>query len=229
MTTPIGQTTATAATTATTSVAPAASSLGNEQQFMQLLIAQLQHQDPTAPVQGTEFVTQLAQFSLVEQSANQTQQLTTLNGAVTSLTNDQASQLIGRNVTINGASMSFNGTVATPANATLAAAASQVTATITDSSGNLVNTLNLGAQAAGPIAIPWNGTNSTGQVQPNGTYSVSVSATNSSGASVAVSQNVTGVVANVSFVSGTPEVTLASGATAPVSNVTTIGTATSSP
>jgi flagellar basal-body rod modification protein FlgD len=230
MTNAISQTTntaaaASAATSATGSNPPAV----NEQEFMQLLIAQLQHQDPTQPVQGTEFVTQLAQFSLVEQSANQTQQLTNLNTQVSGLTNDQASQLIGKTVTLNGSSLTFDGSVATPANATLSGPAAQVTATISDSSGNLVRTLNLGPMAAGPITIPWNGLSNTGQTQPAGTYSVNVAATNSSGGYVGVSQNVTGVVANVSFASGSPALTLASGATAPVSNVTSVGSSPTSP
>jgi flagellar basal-body rod modification protein FlgD len=44
------------------------SSLASQSTFLQLLVAQLQNQDPTQPVQGTEFVTQLATFSDVEQN-----------------------------------------------------------------------------------------------------------------------------------------------------------------
>lgn len=51
-----------------TSVAGDSNSLANQQTFLQLLVAQLQNQDPTQPVQGTEFITQLATFSNVEQS-----------------------------------------------------------------------------------------------------------------------------------------------------------------
>ena len=183
MTNSIGQTAntgavAAAASTATTGAGGSATPAVSQQQFMQLLIAQLKHQDPTQPLQGTEFVTQLAQFSLVEQSANQTQQLTSLNAQIAGLTNDQASQLVGKNVTLNGSSLSFNGTLATPANALLAAPASSVVATITDASGNPVRTLNLGPHAAGGMTVPWDGRGDSGQVQPAGTYSVSVSATN---------------------------------------------------
>jgi len=45
-----------------------ANSLASQQTFLQLLVAQLKNQDPTQPVQGTEFVTQLATFSDVEQN-----------------------------------------------------------------------------------------------------------------------------------------------------------------
>ena len=61
----------TAASTSTQQLSSSASSsnsLASQQTFLQLLVAQLQNQDPTQPVQGTEFVTQLATFSDVEQN-----------------------------------------------------------------------------------------------------------------------------------------------------------------
>ncbi len=63
-------TTAASTSNSTTSTASAdgSSSLGSQSTFLQLLVAQLKNQDPTQPVQGTEFVTQLATFSNVEQS-----------------------------------------------------------------------------------------------------------------------------------------------------------------
>jgi flagellar basal-body rod modification protein FlgD len=216
-----------AASAAATSAGAGATPAVNQQQFMQLLIAQLKHQDPTQPVQGTEFVTQLAQFSLVEQSVNQTQQLGNINTQVAGLSNDAASQLVGKTVTLNGTSTSFNGTVATPANATLQGPAAQILATITDSNGNVIRTLNVGPHAAGPITVAWDGRDNSGQPAPIGAYAVGITAADSNGGPVNVSQNVTGVVANVSFANGSPEITLASGATAPVSQVVGVGTPTS--
>jgi flagellar basal-body rod modification protein FlgD len=217
---PASTTTGAAATTSTPTV--------NEQQFLTLLVAQMQHQDPTQPMQGTDFVTQLAQFSMVEQSVNQTQQLGTLSTQVLGLSNDEASQLVGRTVTIGGGTISFNGTSASPANVTLGGAAGDVTATISDSSGNPIRTLDLGAKGAGPLAIQWDGNNSAGQGVPPGTYTVNVTATSASGAPVSVSQQVSGVVTNVSFGQGTTEVTLASGAQAPISQLIGVGTPTNS-
>lgn len=61
--------TTSAATGSTTSASTSTSnSLASQQTFLQLLVAQLKNQDPTQPVQGTEFVTQLATFTNVQEN-----------------------------------------------------------------------------------------------------------------------------------------------------------------
>ena len=58
--------------------------LASEQAFLQLLVAQLQNQDPTAPQDGTQFVSQLAQFSSLEQEIQMRTDLDSINGVLTS-------------------------------------------------------------------------------------------------------------------------------------------------
>ena len=76
--------------TAAAPVSPAQSSdggldsLSNEQAFLQLLVAQLQNQDPTAPQDGTQFVSQLAQFSSLEQEIQMRRDLDNINTALDS-------------------------------------------------------------------------------------------------------------------------------------------------
>ena len=74
--------------------------------FLRLLIAQLQNQDPLNPVDSTEYMAQLAQFSAVEQSIQVNQKLDTL---LTSSALSQADALIGRTVT--SAAGDISGTV----------------------------------------------------------------------------------------------------------------------
>ena len=59
------------------------SSLGNEQTFLQLLVAQLKYQDPLQPQDGTQFVTQLAQFSDLEQQIGSHQDLDAIKQLLT--------------------------------------------------------------------------------------------------------------------------------------------------
>ena len=66
---PIASSPVAASSSATTNAAAMASTsaLGNESTFLQLLVAQMKNQDPTAPMDSSTFLTQLAQFSSLEQ------------------------------------------------------------------------------------------------------------------------------------------------------------------
>lgn len=68
----------TSSTSSTTSSNPV-TSMGNEQTFLQLMVAQIQNQDPLSPTDSTQFVTQLAQFSSLEQLIGIHQSVDTLN------------------------------------------------------------------------------------------------------------------------------------------------------
>ncbi|AMB43751.1 flagellar hook assembly protein FlgD [Methylobacterium sp. AMS5] len=85
-------TTTAAAAKAATSVA----SKMNADTFLTLLMAQLQNQDPTKPMDSTEYVSQLATFSQVEQATKTNQKLDSL---LTSSFLNQADAIIGRSLT----------------------------------------------------------------------------------------------------------------------------------
>jgi flagellar basal-body rod modification protein FlgD len=78
----INPTSSTAADTSTVSATSTAADLANQNVFLQLLVAQLQNQDPDNPVDGTTFITQLAQFS---ELSNSTQELSNTAAMATSL------------------------------------------------------------------------------------------------------------------------------------------------
>ncbi|BCG59683.1 flagellar hook assembly protein FlgD [Paenibacillus sp. URB8-2] len=75
-----------------TSSSTGSTSLGKDQ-FLKILITQLQNQDPMQPMEDKEFIAQMAQFSSVEQLMNISNQLTALNQSLGSV-----SGLIGKNV-----------------------------------------------------------------------------------------------------------------------------------
>jgi flagellar basal-body rod modification protein FlgD len=232
MTTPVTSTSplsSTAQTNTATATANAASQALGQDAFLKLLMAQLQNQDPLQPTDGTQFVTQLATFSQVEQSVAQSTTLSNIATQLQGLSNAQASGLIGQTVTLQASSLQWDGTFAASTNVTLAGAAQQVTATIKDSQGNTVRTLSLGAEPAGALPITWNGANDSGQPAPAGTYSVSVTATDASGQPVNVSQSVSGTVTKVSFDQGYPALTLSSGVSAPVSQLVSVAATPATP
>jgi flagellar basal-body rod modification protein FlgD len=94
--------TSTSSTTATSSTksSSSSSSLGaaagmGKDDFLKLLMAQLQNQDPMKPMEDKEFITQLAQFSSLEATQKMTDQLEEMNGAQMLI---QAATLIGKQV-----------------------------------------------------------------------------------------------------------------------------------
>jgi flagellar basal-body rod modification protein FlgD len=229
MTSPVNAASQLSGTSNPTAGAAAPTKALGQDAFLKLLMAQLKNQDPLAPTDGTQFVTQLATFSQVEQSVAQSTTLGTIATQLGGLSNAKASDLVGKTVTIAGKGMNWDGTFATSANVTLAGPAQQVTVTINDSQGTAVRTMKLGAKPAGSLPIPWDGMDNSGQPTPAGSYSVTVNATDANGQTVSAPQSVTGVVTKVSFDQGYPALTLASGAVAPVSQLVSVSVTPATP
>jgi len=147
----------------------------NESDFLQLLTAQLEHQDPLNPLTGSEFASELAEFSTA----------TGVQNLETSLGGQAAVGLVGHSVAVSGNSLVLgqNGTSTTGA-FNLTAAAKNVAVTITNATGHPVASLSLGAMAAGNQSFSWSGAGSNGSKLPPGTYSFSVSAVGATGAAV---------------------------------------------
>lgn len=190
--------------------------------FLKLLVAQLSHQDPMQPMQGTEFVTQLSQFAAVEQAVAQSNKLDVLSAQLRGLSANEAASLIGKTASIRSNGLAFDGVTATSASVTLSAPAASMKVTIRDGSGRAVRTMDLGARPAGALSVAWDGRDDNGQPVAKGSYSFTVDAKDGNGAAVSVSQDVSGVVRRVSFDKGYPELELESGARAPISDLVSV-------
>ncbi|MTH46557.1 flagellar hook assembly protein FlgD [Intestinirhabdus alba] len=152
--------------------------------FLTLLVAQLQNQDPTNPMQNNELTTQLAQISTVSGIEKLNTTLGSISGQIDNGQALQASSLIGHGVMIPGTTIlagkgTEEGAVVstTPFGVELQQSAEKVTVTISDKDGRVVRTIELGELKAGVHSFTWDGTLEDGGEAPNGAYNVSITAT----------------------------------------------------
>ncbi len=186
--------TTTAATGKSTAKTKAEATMGKED-FLKLLVAQLQNQDPLSPEDPTEFTAQLAQFSSLEQ-------LTTLNESmdnfVTSNANsDRLSTLstIGKDVAYTGSTFNYSGSPI-ELGYNLDATASSVSL-ILQLNGSTVATLDGRDLTVGNHYIAWDGLTSSGAQAASGKYTIILQAKAADGGSVAatplIKSEVTGI------------------------------------
>jgi len=196
----------TSATTQTTSADTApkladitgAKEMGKDD-FLKLLVTQLKNQDPLKPMDNTEFVTQLAQFSQLDQS---TQQVKLLEQSISNQNDAMQYALlpmIGRSVQVEGA-LTQLGTGPAPMTYALDRDASSVRASILDQNNKVIRTLDLGTQGAGKQQAQWDGRNQSGALMQPGVYQYQIVAKDSKSVPMQVATastlTVTGVRSN---------------------------------
>lgn len=161
------------------------SSLGKDD-FLRLLMTQLQNQDPTNPMDSQQFAAQLAQFNTVEQLTNLNDGMTSLNNTQqavgNAMSNTMAASLTGKVVKGQSDALQVTPGKNTDVQFNLSGVAADVKLTITDDSGNVVRTVDLKNRASGDQSWKWDGKNDNGNQLPEGTYHVSIDATNGSSA-----------------------------------------------
>ncbi|MDR2861895.1 MAG: flagellar hook assembly protein FlgD [Syntrophobacterales bacterium] len=168
-------------------------SLGKDD-FLRMLVAQLQNQDPLSPMDGTDFVAQLATFSSLEQLTNMNSQLGQLGVYQATLTNTQAVNLLGKEVTVNqdngfqvsGSTADFSYNLTRPAES--------VSIVIYDSTGKEVDRIEADKQDSGLQTMTWAaGSNA------NGLYSYNVLAYDANGNRIPAETMMTGKVTAVQY------------------------------
>jgi flagellar basal-body rod modification protein FlgD len=197
-------TAASVASTATTSAATssAATSTLTSSDFMRLLVNELQNQNPLDPTNTTDFVNQLASYATFDQQQTLNTNLSSLATSFNSLLTLNSSNYIGHTVEAKADSATLqSGQIAF--GYSLDSAAKSVTLTVSDSSGNVVWT-GSGTTTAGSNSFTWDGKTTDGtQLADGGQYSLSVTATDSSGAAVSGYTTVSGKVTGIDSSSGT--------------------------
>ena len=166
---------------------PKANSLGKDQ-FLQLLVAQLENQDPLAPTDDKEFVAQMATFSSLEQLIDVNGNLQSLALGQANLINSQALGLIGKEALVEGGDSVriLQGKPDTLVYS-LPGAASEATLTVYSADGAPVRVFQLDRSATGRVTLNWDGTDSAGNKLADGEYRIEARATDAQGQAMSVS------------------------------------------
>jgi flagellar basal-body rod modification protein FlgD len=152
-----------------TSSASETNDLGKDQ-FLNLLVAQLNNQNPLEPQSNGEFIAQLAQFSQVEG-------IQELNSSVGNILSNyqssqalQASSMVGRKVVVAADKAVVDTSESFKASLVLPVSSANVYVNVTDSAGANVSRINLGAQEAGQVSFIWDGKDASGKTLPPASY-----------------------------------------------------------
>jgi flagellar basal-body rod modification protein FlgD len=184
---------------------PGASSAQSLQdQFLTLLVAQMNNQDPLNPMDNYQLTSQLAQISTVQGVQDLKDVLKTISGQVDLSQSMDAVSMIGKQVLIPGSTLKMDtdatGTrITTPVGIDVQGDASKVVLKISDSSGRVVRTMDLGAQDAGILTPAWDGKDDTGNAMPDGSYTIAVAATDANGNAVTAEALTYGKVDGVAY------------------------------
>jgi flagellar basal-body rod modification protein FlgD len=198
-----------AATNPTTAQAAASAAspalAGNFNDFLKLLTTQLQHQDPTSPLDPNQFTQELVQFASVEQQINTNKSLSTMISLQQTQQAASALQFLGATVAVSGTTAeladgvaNWNYAVTQPATATI---------NVSNASGQVVYTTTQSVQP-GTQTFSWNGVDQQGTTWPSGAYKISVNAIGANNQTVPVTTGVQGVVTGVDVSKSPPTLTV---------------------
>lgn len=148
--------------------------------FLTLLTTQLRNQDPLEPTDSNEFTRQLVAFAGVEQQISANKQLENLAALTAFQQNSAAVGYLGNLATVEGNSNSFDGHSPISFEYSLPAMATATSLDIHNANGDLVYREN-GNTAFGLHKLEWDGTDTSGNLLPAGTYSLSVRALDNDG------------------------------------------------
>jgi flagellar basal-body rod modification protein FlgD len=213
-----GNTTSTSASQGA-SAAASATFGKNFDTFLKLLTTQLQNQDPLSPMDTTQFTQQLVQFSSVEQSIRQNQNLETLIAFQKNAQSSSAVSYIGKTVEMSGDKVGLVGGQGT-ITYQLPEAANRTIINIYDKDGKIVTRME-GSSRQGENAVDWNGRSDTGAQLPDGDYKVEIVASDFAGRALRVNTALTGTVTDVHFVDGSTLLTV-NGVRLPLSQLTAV-------
>ena len=216
--TPVTSTAPAASSTTGGTTDPLSSLSSNFGNFLNLLMTQLQNQDPTSPMDANSFTSELVEFSSVEQQINTNTSLTQLIQLTQAADVTQSSALLGKQVSVQSSQIPLQNGAGT-LNFT-APAAEPVSITVQGPSGNTLQQVTVNA-AQGANTWNWNGASSSGQTLPDGAYSVVVTGAVPGAPATAVPFTVVGTATGVTTLNNTVNLQLGA-LSVPFTSVTSV-------
>ncbi len=148
----------------------------DEDTFMKLILTQLQNQDPTKPMDNSQFLSQLAQFKSVSGIDELKKSVDAMAESFQSNQALQASSLVGRWVMIESNSGQLWDKVGMAGAVDVPSSSSKVTVSVKDSSGQIIKQIDLGPQEKGVVSFNWDGMDDEGNSYKVGKYFIEANA-----------------------------------------------------
>ncbi|OIQ50805.1 Basal-body rod modification protein FlgD [Pseudodesulfovibrio hydrargyri] len=208
-----------ASTNTATATASSSTSLTSDD-FISLLCTELQYQDPTEPMDNSQMVDQMTQYSQLEQLTEMNGKMDTLTDSISSMSASYGLDYIGKDVEAEGYTIRKDGDDISTLYLTLDDDAAEVTLNIYDSNGSIVDSQTYAGIDAGTVSFTWDGTDYDGDEAGDGYYYVLASATDADGDDVGCTTTTTGTVTGVSNTDDGVILTLDDGRTVNLADVT---------
>ncbi|EPR35000.1 flagellar hook capping protein [Alkalidesulfovibrio alkalitolerans DSM 16529] len=193
--------------------------------FLTLFVAQLKNQDPLNPMDDKEYVSQLAQFSSLEQLTNISSGMEGVAAMLAKMQQLSATSYIGMDVLAAGSGIHLAEGKSTEVRFVVPEDATNVTAHIYDKNGNIVRSVDMGGLSSGEYAFSWDGKDSDNSPCEDGAYDVAFTAEDANGEWLYVSTLVEGRVTGVFMESGAVMLNLSDGRSVALYDVHEVRTA----
>ena len=149
--------------------------------FMKLLLVQLQYQDPTAPMDSEKILTQTSQLATLESADNTKKALEKLSASLGNSQQFSTISAIGKTADLGSDAIAHDKGKPTTFEVYFPKDVQQGSVVITDANGKTIKTLDVGTNKAGVYKFDWDGSNNSGTEAKSAVYHVNATYTDSKG------------------------------------------------
>ncbi|TMO80835.1 flagellar hook assembly protein FlgD [Pseudoalteromonas sp. S3776] len=143
-----------------------------QEDFFSLLTQQLSYQDPSNPADNDQMIAQMTNFTMAQGITDLNTNFESLASSMTSNSALQASTLVGKQALLESNTLELGESGEAKGSAVAEEAVDSLKIKVTDASGQLVRTIDMGSQAAGAVRFSWDGNNESGERLPEGEYTI---------------------------------------------------------